>query len=89
MPADHLVADTGRDILEAKRALLLSHTGMKSNLKQQVTELVPESVEILASDRICDLVGLFNRIRGNAREILLPIPWAPRFSIPQLCHYFE
>jgi hypothetical protein len=73
-------------IIKPKRALLLRHAGVKYHLQQQIAELLAQIGEISALDCVDNLVGFLDRIRGDAREILLQIPWAARHGGAQGRH---
>src|SRR5690606_41641400 len=45
--------------------------------------------EVVARDRVGDLVGLLERVRRDAREVLLAVPRAAVRRIPQPRHDFE
>src|SRR5262249_44766234 len=58
----------------------------KDDLKQQITELVPERRHVAARDRVGHLIGLLDRIRRDRRKILLPVPRATALRIAQSRH---
>ena len=82
----HLVADRTCDIGEGKCPLLLGHACVEHHLQQQVAELVAEIVEVAAVDRIGNLVGFLDGVRGNGREVLLQVPWATSLRVAQARH---
>ena len=86
MAAHHLVADRSDDVGEGERALLLRHARMEHHLQQQVAQLVLQVAQVAAVDRIGDLVGLFDRVRRDAGEVLFDIPGATALRIAQARH---
>ena len=62
---------------------------MKHDLKQEVAEFVPEIVHVVTIDRVCHLIGLFDRIRRNTCERLLNVPGAATLGLPEPTHDFE
>ena len=85
----HLLADGPGDLVEVEMAGLARHLGVVDDLQEQIAKLVLEIVEILASDRVGDLVGLLDRIGRDGREGLLDIPRAAAFRIAKPGHDFE
>ena len=79
MPADQLVGDGLDHIAEIERALLLRHAGVEHDLQQQIAQFFLEVGEIVARDRVGDLIGFLERVGRDGREILLQIPGAAGF----------
>ena len=86
MPAHHLVADRGDDVVESEMPGFLGHLRMEHHLQQQVAEFVLQFVHVAAIDGIGDLVGFFDRVRRDRREILLQVPGTAAVRIAQLRH---
>src|SRR5215467_5979518 len=57
-----------------KALLLLSHTALKDNVEQQVSQLFLERLRIISLNTFDDLVGLFKHIRNETGGSLLSIP---------------
>ena len=89
MPPDHLARDRLDHVAERECVLLLGHPGVKHHLKQEITEFLPEIVEVAARDGIGDLVGFLDGVGGNGRKILFEIPGATGTGRPQRHHDFE
>src|SRR5262249_25047946 len=86
MPANHLVADCLRDVLEGELAALLSHARMEHNLEQEIAELVLEGRRVVELSRFGDLVGFLDRVGRDRPEVLCHIPRATRLRIAQPRH---
>ena len=86
MPAHHLVGDRGDNVVEAEGALLGGHLRVEDDLQQQVAQFILQPVQVVAVDRVGDLVGLFDGVRGDCREILLQVPGAAVLRIAQAGH---
>ena len=86
MPPDHLPGDRLDHVAEHKRIPLLRHAGVEHDLQQEITEFVPEIVEIAACDRVRHFIGFLNGVGHNAREILLQIPGAAGLGGAQRRH---
>ena len=71
VPPDHLFSDRLDDTAEIERALLAGHLCVEHHLQQEVAELVAQIDQVAARNRIGDLVGLFERVWRDGREILL------------------
>ena len=54
------------------------HAGVEHDLEQEVAELVLEVGEIAARNGVGDLIGFFERVGDDGREILLPGPKGSR-----------
>jgi len=87
--AQHLVGDRRGNIIEGEELGFLGHPGMKDDLEQQVAELVLQRRLVPARNRIGDLVGFFDRVGCNRREILHAIPGTAALGIAQLSHDCE
>src|SRR3954447_8321936 len=75
---DELFAERLHDIGKVERALLLSQTGMKNDLKEKVPKLFAQIHEVAACDGVGDLVGLLDCIGRDGREILFEVPRTTR-----------
>ena len=89
MPADQLGGDRLDHVAEIERALLLRHTGVEDDLQQQIAKFVLKVGKIVARNGIRDLVGFFERIGCDGREVLLQIPRAAGLGRPQCRHDFD
>ena len=78
MPADQLGGDRLDHVAEIERALLLRHAGVKDDLQQQIAKFVLKVGKIVARNGIRDLVGFFERIGCDGREVLLRDPTGSR-----------
>ena len=76
MAAQELLGDRLDHVAEIERALLLRHAGMEHDLEQEVAEFFAQIVEVAARDGVGDLVGFFERVGRDGREILLQVPRA-------------
>ena len=76
MAADHLGVDRRNDVGDVEGADLPRECRMVNDLEQQVAELVAEIGHVVAIDRVRDLVGFLDRVRGHRAERLDPIPRA-------------
>ncbi len=86
MPTHELVADGAHDAFEVEVPGLLGHLRMEDHLQQQVAEFVAQRLEVAAPDRVIDLVGFFDRVRGDRRKGLLDIPRTAALRVAQLRH---
>ena len=89
MAADHLLGDRLDDAAEIECALLLGHARVEHHLQQKVAELVAQIDEIAARNRVGNLIGLFERVGRDGREILLEVPGAAGHRRAQRSHDFE
>ena len=78
MPANEFRGDGLDHVAEVEGALFLRHAGVKDDLQQQIAELVLKVVEIVARDRVGDLVGFLERIRRDASRSFAPGPTGSR-----------
>ena len=86
MTALQLVADARDHVLEREMAGFLSHLRVEHDLELEIAELVGERVHVVASDGVGDLIGFFDRIRGDGREALRAIPFAAAHRIAEAAH---
>ena len=89
MPADHLVADSVHDAAEIEAARFARHLRVEDDLKEQVPELVAQTLHVTVLDRVRDLVGLFDGVRRDGLEGLLEVPGAPAVRIAKPGHDVE
>ena len=83
---DHLAGDRINHVGEFEPLQLGRHLRVVNHLKQQVAKLVLQRIEIVARDRLGDLVGFLDRIRRDARKGLLDVPRAARVLVAQARH---
>ena len=76
MPRDELGVDPPCHLLQVSLALLLEKQREEVDLEEKVAELVEELVGPVAESRVRDLVRLFDRVRHDRADGLLPIPGA-------------
>ena len=76
MPADHLRGDGLHHIGKSELSGLLGHTCMEDHLQKQVAQLVLQIREVAALDGVHNLIGFFDGVGGDGREILLEVPGA-------------
>ena len=86
MAPHQLFGDGLHDVAEVESVLLLRHAGMEDDLQQQIAELVAQIGEVVARDGVGHLIGLFERVRRNGREVLLEVPWTAGTRRPQRRH---
>ena len=86
VPTDHLAGDRIDHIAKAEAVDLRRHLRVVNDLEQQVAKLVLQSVQVIARDRIGDLVRFLDRVRRDGREGLLDIPRAARVLVAQARH---
>ena len=86
MTALELVADARDHVLEREMAGFVSHLRVEHDLELEIAEFVGERVHIVASDGVSDLIGFFDRIRGDGREALRAIPFAAAHRIAEAAH---
>src|ERR1700761_7259086 len=89
MTPDHLLRDRLDHVAEGEYALFLGHAGVEHDLQQEVAEFVAEIAEIIARDRVGDLIGLLDGVGRDARKILLEVPRAAGAGGAQLRHDVE
>ena len=76
MPRDELGVDSARGLLEVSAALLLEEQREEVDLEEKVAELVEELLGPVAERGVRDLVRLFDRVRHDRADGLLPVPGA-------------
>ena len=76
MAAHQLFGDGLDHAAEIERALLLRHAGVEHDLEQEVAQLLAQIGEVAAGDGVGHLVGLFERVGRDGREVLLQVPGA-------------
>ena len=86
MPPDHLGRNGVRHVGEVEALLLGRHLRVVNDLEQEVAELVLQIVEIVARDRVGDLVGFLDRVGRDRREALLHVPRTACLRIAQPRH---
>ena len=86
VPPDHLAGDRIDHIGEFEALQLRGHLRVVNDLKQQVAKLVLQRLEIVARDRLGDLVGFLDRIGRDGREGLLGVPRTARVLVAQARH---
>ena len=89
MAAQQLFGDGFDHAAEVERALLLRHAGVERHLEQQIAELLAQIVEVAARNRVGDLIGLFECVGRNGREILFDIPRTAGAGRAQRRHDFQ
>ena len=87
--ADEFFGDRLHHVSKIESALFLRHPRVEYDLQQKIAQFVTQIAEIAARDRVRHLVGLFERIGGDGREILLEIPRAAAAWRAQRRHDFE
>ena len=73
-----LFGDRLDHVAEIEGALLLGHAGVEDDLQQQVAEFLLEIGKIVARDRVGDLIGFFERVGRDGREVLRQDPTGSR-----------
>jgi hypothetical protein len=82
-----LAGDRGGDVGEGELAGFLRDPGVEHHLEQQVAKLLAQAFDIAAGDRVGDLVGFLDRVRGDRRKVLRPVPFASAHRIAQPGHH--
>ena len=85
---DELVADALHDRVDIERALAAPDRGLKHDLHQKIAELLAVTVDVVARERVEDLVGFFDEERAQRVERLLAVPRAAIGS-EQAVHDFD
>ena len=62
---------------------------MAAAFRARVAEFFFQRRQILALDRVGNLVGFLDRVRGDGREGLLHVPRAATVRIAELSHHVE
>ena len=76
MPAQELFRDHMHHVAEVEGALLLRHASVENDLEQEIAQFLAQAGEVFTCDRVGNFIGLFERIGGDGREILLQVPGA-------------
>ena len=74
VPADEFCGDRLDHVAEIEGAELFGHAGVEDHLEEEIAQFILEIGQIVTRDGIGDLIGLFERVRRDGREILLEIP---------------
>jgi len=72
--ADHFEQDALDHIAKRKSAALIGHLRVIDDLEQQIAKLVSQRGEVVARDRVRDLVGFLDGVWRDRAEVLLDIP---------------
>ena len=64
------------------------HLRMKYDLKQEISELVSEIVDIVPGNSVSHFIGLFDGVRRDRGKTLFEVPWATTVRIAKLPHDF-
>ena len=86
MPPDHLARDRVGHIAEVEARILRGHLRVINHLEQEIAELVLERVEIVARDRVGNLISLFDGVGRDGGEALLDVPRAAGVLVAQPRH---
>jgi hypothetical protein len=62
---------------------------MEDHLQQKVPELLSQILTVSSLSGLCDLIGFFEGIRHQTLEVLLKVPGAAPFGVPELGHDVE
>src|SRR3546814_18204122 len=87
--AFHLVAERVGDIVEPEQAIVGRYLAMEYDLEQQIAKLIADRSGVAAGDRVGNLIGFFDGIGRDGREILREIPLATAVGIAPLAHDAE
>ena len=63
-------------VRQFKPSLLAGHLRVEDHLKKQISEFLPEVIEVSRFDRIHHLIGLFQKQLLPRVVVLLPVPGA-------------
>src|SRR4030095_4022278 len=74
MPPDKLIGDLLNHGVDVELRSFFSKLGMKNHVKQQVTELLGQTIVVLIVDGLEYFVHFFNQHRFKRAEILLFVP---------------
>ena len=77
------------DVGERKGSLLLRHPGMEDDLQQEVAKLLAQVIEVTPRNRVGDLIGFLDRVRGDSRKILRQVPRTSTAGSAQRRHDVE
>src|SRR5690606_1636354 len=89
MPANQLGGNAMHDLGKVEQRLLAAQLAVIDHLEQQVTQLTGQVGKITLFDGIGHLIGFFQGMRDDAREVLLQIPWAAMLRITQAGHQVQ
>ena len=89
MAANQFFREPPDYVIEVKFSGFLGDTGVKNDMKQQVTQLLAKRLGVLPLGGIGDFESLFDRKRGNACRGLGPIPRASPLGVTQAPHQFK
>ncbi len=64
----------------------LGHAGVEDHLEQQVSQFIPQILQVAALNGIGDLIGFFDRVGRYGAEVLLDIPGAAGLRVPEASH---
>ena len=78
MAEDKFITKRIAYIRNIKAVFLLSHEGIKTNMKEHITELLLHILIIFLQDSLREFVDLLYRIGSDTLFSLLPIPRALR-----------
>ena len=81
--ADHICGDALHYVAESELVCLFAHLGVIDNLQQQLSNLLAQVIDVVARNCVGYLVGFFDGVRHNGREILLDIPWVAGLRLTQ------
>ncbi len=86
VPANELVGDGARDVVEVEGAFLFGHARVEDHLQQEIAQFLAKCVAVAALDGVGYLVGFLNGVGRNRAEILLDVPRAALGRMAQLRH---
>ena len=78
-----LVADPADDIVEREKPKFFRHLRVEDDLELKITKLVFQCLHVAAVDRVGHLIGFFDCVGGDGREILLQIPLAAALRVAE------
>ena len=81
MPTDQLGRNSLDHIAEIERVLLLRHAGVEHDLQQQIAEFFFQVAEIVAPNRIGNLIRFLDRVRRDGREFCSRSQGQPVFRV--------
>src|SRR4029079_670313 len=76
MPADELLVDAARDLVEVALVLLLEEPREEEHLEEEVSQLVAQLRGIVGERGLRDLVRLLDGVRDDRARGLLAVPGA-------------
>ena len=86
VPANHLARDYVDYIGKIEAPHLGCHLRVIDHLQQKIPELFLEPIEIIARDRIDNLIGFLDGVGGDGGEALLDVPRTARVFVAQARH---